>query len=196
MSEIEDLMRKIIEGGGLELDKTLKQVRAMKGKSNAESLIEQLLNVVKDRSLFYRKRRNAIYALGELKGNKAVEALIEILNEGASPINAERSLKELMERGPFEMSSESREISTELPELRATAAAELGLIGDRRALQPLIATLRNDWAWNARSGAAFGLGELGDKSAVPVLEFAEKTDEDKNVRENAQNALKKLHKHK
>ncbi len=81
MSEIEELMKKIIEGSGLELDKTLKQVRAMKGKSNAEPLIEQLLDVVKDLSLFYRKRRNAIYALGELKSNRAVEALIESLND-------------------------------------------------------------------------------------------------------------------
>lgn len=192
MSNVTQLLEMILEGS--ELDKALDQVRAMRGKHTAELLLEPLLEAAKKHRPFYRRKVNAIYALGELGERRAVDLLFEILKEGASQAEADEALQELLMRGPIWMSERNRRINTELPEIRAAAAVALGLIGDRRALQPLIDTLQNDWAWVVRAAAAFGLGELGDESAVPVLKVVLKTEEEDIVRKNAQKALDKLKK--
>lgn len=174
--------------------KALDQIRAMRGKHTAELVLQPLLNAAKKHGFSYKRRVNAIYALGELGDRRAVDLLFEILKEGASRAEADEAFQELLVRGPLWMSERSSRINTELPEVRAAAAVALGLIGDRRALQPLIDTLQNDWAWNVRAAAAFGLGELGDESAVPVLKVVLKTEEEDIVRENAHKALDKLKK--
>ena len=51
--------------------------------------------------------------------------------------------------------------------VRAGAAESLGKLGDKTAVQPLIAALKDDK--EVRSYAAESLGELGDKAAVQSL---------------------------
>ena len=192
MQDVTKLLEMILEGRRSEFDEALEQVRALRGKHAAKSLLEPLLDAARRPHSIYWRRANAIYALGELGERKAVHRLIEILKEGASPSEADEALQDLMTQGPLVMNRRSKSIQTELPEIRAAAAVALGLIGDRKALKALIDALQHDWAWNVQAAAAFGLGELGYKSAAPVLKVVAETNEEDVVRENAQEALKKL----
>ena len=54
------------------------------------------------------------------------------------------------------------------PERRAAAAVGLGVLRDRRAVEPLIAALNDDEEW-VRLDAAVALGRLGDRRAVEPL---------------------------
>lgn len=54
-------------------------------------------------------------------------------------------------------------------ETRKVAVSSLHKLGDPRAVEPLIAVLRNDASYNARCDAATALGRLGDPRAVEPL---------------------------
>jgi HEAT repeat protein len=73
-------------------------------------------------------------------------------------------------------------------EVRFAAARALGRIGDPRAVEPLIAALKEE---DGRSSAARAPGEIGDARAVEPLIFALK-DEDIGVRSAAAKALDEI----
>ena len=73
-------------------------------------------------------------------------------------------------------------------EVRAGAARSLGDSGDKRAIDPLIAALR-DKDPLVREGAVQALGRIGGPKVIPALGEALK-DKDKGVREAAVEALK------
>jgi HEAT repeat protein len=70
--------------------------------------------------------------------------------------------------------------------VRLSAAAALGKIGDRAAVEPLIAVL-NDGDSKVRRMAASGLGKLGDERALRELERVAR--EDPEAAENATKAI-------
>ncbi len=72
----------------------------------------------------------------------------------------------------------------------AGAVTALGKIGDVRAVEPLIAILKDVKA-NARDGAAISLGRIGDARALEPLDQA-LTDDDAFVRETAEIALEMI----
>ena len=74
--------------------------------------------------------------------------------------------------------------------VRNAAAGVLGQIGDTRAVEPLIAALKDE-SWGVRHYAAEALGQIGDTRAVELLIAALK-DRDSNVREAAAGALEAL----
>lgn len=74
--------------------------------------------------------------------------------------------------------------------VRSEAARLLGVIGDARAILPLVAALRHDEYWSVRSNAATALGDIGDVQATAPL-VAAVQDPHWNVRFNAVKALGK-----
>ncbi len=74
--------------------------------------------------------------------------------------------------------------------MRAKAASALGRLGDKRAVEPLIAALKDNDA-RVRMSAALALAALGDKRAVEPLIAALK-DEDRRVRSMSAMALNML----
>ncbi len=64
---------------------------------------------------------------------------------------------------------------------RRLCALALGGTRDGRAFDPLVKLLRGDPAWQVRADAATGLGKLGDRRALPVLQAAVKSDPDPAV---------------
>jgi len=64
------------------------------------------------------------------------------------------------------------------------------MIGDARAVEPLIKALRNK-RWTVRRDVLQALGEIGDERAAKPLTKALK-DENKEVREAAEEAWKKI----
>ena len=155
--------------------------------------LESLLKAAQDRYNL-TARSDAIYAIGELGDTRAVPILIRILQEGASPEEARKALEELYSRGPLMISRQTSDFNTIFPKIREAAAVALGLLHDRRALHPLMEALQADWAWNVRAAAGFALGELGEAEAIPILERLAKTQPEKEVRNQAKQALKKLKK--
>jgi len=55
---------------------------------------------------------------------------------------------------------------------RAESAIQLGHIKDTVAVKPLIEVLTNDYFPDVRAAAAYALGEIGDKRALPYLKEA------------------------
>jgi len=191
VTDIDKILRIILEGNQSEVKEALKELKNLKDAHTMKQVIESLMKEA-SQNYDFKKRIEAIYALGELGAKNAVDLLIDILREGASPKDASAALHDLATHGPFQMSTRSRQIQTELPKVREAAAVTLGLIGEKRAIQPLIDTLQNDWAWPARAAAAFSLGEMDDRSAIPVLKVAKEKEEDEIVLEQVQKALDKL----
>jgi hypothetical protein len=77
------------------------------------------------------------------------------------------------------------------PVVRAAAAEALGKLGDRRAVEALIAATRDTMA-EASQQAIHALGLLGDARAIPALEAAVRNDQGfylENVRKTATEAL-------
>ena len=59
-------------------------------------------------------------------------------------------------------------LGNEAWDMRIAACTELGRLGDKRAVPPLIERLADE-AWDVRIAASTALGRLGDKRAVPPL---------------------------
>ncbi len=79
-------------------------------------------------------------------------------------------------------------LSDPLPAIRTSAVQESGKQKIREAFDKIIYLLENDESPLVRDNAAFALGELGDKRAVPFLIKALK-DPDEWVRKSATKAL-------
>lgn len=78
-----------------------------------------------------------------------------------------------------------------LPGTRLVAAEILGVLGDNRAVEPLIQTLLADEDFSIRKSAAKALGEIGDARAVEDLTQALE-DDNESVRDEAEQALEKI----
>jgi hypothetical protein len=108
--------------------------------------VEPLIALLKDESETHSARFRAAEALGELGDRRAVEALIDVLEnfrEGDSVYSVGQGV-------------------------RTEAAVALGKLGDPRAFDPLIEALEDDSLY-VRVAAAEGLGLLGDPRAVRPL---------------------------
>jgi HEAT repeat protein len=121
----------------------------------------------------FRVRLQVARALGHLGDGRAVELLIAcVRNEqedddvrAASP----RSPKDLGDACAVESLIPCLQWSDEGPHRTAAAAAEaLGRLGDRRAVEPLLASLR-DPDPGIREEAVWALGQMGDARAIAPL---------------------------
>lgn len=76
--------------------------------------------------------------------------------------------------------------------IRIGSACSLGLVGDQRAIDPLIQVLKSDQNEDVRMNAAESLGRIGDSRAIDPLKMSLKSDKSKYVRANAVEALEKI----
>jgi HEAT repeat protein len=84
-------------------------------------------------------------------------------------------------------------LSEKEPYLYWESAKSLGLLGSKRAVQPIIGILQNDPNLDKRAAAAYALNLLADDRAVePLLEAVNNTNESPNVREYALEALSNI----
>ena len=123
-----------------------------------EPAVEPLINALRDDSAWVREK--AADALGKIGGTRAVEALIESLED----------------------SSGTGVRST----VRDKVADALGAIGDARAVEPLIKTLK-DSSWPHFSGPVSGdlwhsgagaLGKIGEPAVEPLINALRDSDDD------------------
>ena len=152
--------------------------------------VEPLINALKDRDDYVRFQ--SAYGLGQLKDQRAVEPLSERLTDphpgvreaavsSLGLIGGERATDILI--GQLKIERRRTAAEKELqgdPETanRWDAAEALGKTGNARAVEPLVAALR-DTNWYVREHAARSLGEIGDRDAVvPLIEFLRHSEQD------------------
>jgi HEAT repeat protein len=117
-----------------------------------------------------RVRRWAAYALGNLGDDRAVDRLIRALDDGETVrLSALESLAKLGNRRsvePLIAILDDADVSA-----RRYAATALGRIGDPRATEALIDTMREDPSEAVRCSVVEALGELGDaRSTEPLIQ--------------------------
>ncbi len=139
----------------------------------------------------WRRRADAIRALGGLKDTRATEALLAALGRESEAWqargNAALALGALGdERAVAPLAAALR--ARETP-LRAAAASALGRLGAEAGLQPLLTAVRDPDA-RVRTAAAGGLGSFRKPGATTAL-IAALRDPDRAVREVAAGALRR-----
>lgn len=145
------------------------------GSLAVEPLISKLKSLSADRDNADSRYR-IIYALGKIGDRRAVDAIIPCLDDYSEPPG----------------SNEGYRVSS-------VAADILGLIGDTRAVEPLLIRLsklrraNNKVFWEQRCRIINALGELGDPIALSELN-ADVMDEHEWVRDCARKNIKKIKK--
>lgn len=183
-----------------------------------ETIGELLIDILKnDESI--EVKVEAVKILGRIGDVRAVKLLLtEILKEKEGSLFEEaiRALSNILkgdtlddEKKVVEEVKKDKEIAEKLLEvvqpliealkiedyeIRYSAAKLLGLIGDKRAVEPLIEALKNDNFFTdlVKVRIIKSLAELGDKKAVEALIEALKNDERQSVRKEAAIALGKI----
>ncbi len=126
--------------------------------------VEPLINSLEENG----SKASINYALAKLGDERAVEPLIKSMKKGSwCSVHALGMMKsqEAVETLIDALTSEDSYI-------RIAAAKSLGMIGDKRAVAPLIKLLRNDREMWACANAAWALGEIGDPDAIHSIKKA------------------------
>lgn len=157
------------------------------GKSEA---VEALISALEEPHNYWNmflKKLNVIIALGMIKDVKAVDPLISLLGDNAGGYDPAPNL-----------TNDFRHVEPLLSNygtVAGAAAAALGKIGDKKAIEPLIQALQKGGT-DLRSQAVRALADIGDPTALKVLDLAAHQDPDSRVRKVALAALVTLQKKK
>ena len=162
-------------------------------------------------------RKRAAEKLGKSGNAKAVEPLINLLNDrdsdvrreaayalkvlGYEPIDplqqvllfiASRDWSNVVKLGAVAVEPLIATLKDDSDSFVKSKVAEaLAEIGDARAIELLVITLQEYWDWSVRCKAAEALGKIGDEGTVDPL-IIELKDKDANVRKAAVKALGKI----
>ncbi len=128
----------------------------------------------------------AAAALGELKDERAIEPLLDVIK------NAERVGRSInVQMIHFYTGRKVSYWSIGDHSVRLGAIHALGMIGDQRAIEPLIGLLAS-LDTNIRASAVQALGILGDRRTVEPIENILQEDQDESVRAAAASALGRI----
>lgn len=132
-------------------------------------------------------RARAVTALGQIRDERAVEPLTKVLRDNDEVVRcgAITALGRIWELQQLVRLGDEREV------VRGHAAATLGQLGDMRAVQPLVAALR-DSTGAVCASAATALGQLGDVQTVTPLISVLLTRDEPTARRSAAEALGKM----
>jgi hypothetical protein len=142
--------------------------------AQGEAAIEPLIQALKDQNLFVRL--HSAIALSKLGAQQAIEPLQQALD--VEDENSDFCLTATVALGRLGDEETIQYCLEGLEDLdsdeRAGSAIALGLIGDKRAIDPLIRRVKEDPNNIVRCYAAAALAEIGDVVALPVLEEFER----------------------
>lgn len=129
-------------------------------------------------SMNLEERERAQRELLGFAGSEVIEVLSEIMLSDPDPEMQGYAARTLVEIAP-ERASELIVPLLESPEpiLREDICGLLSNCGDEKATMPLMEVLQNDRDADARFLAAFALGKIGDRRAIPALEWARQHDD-------------------
>jgi HEAT repeat protein len=156
------------------------------GEIGDPQAVQPLVTALRDKTP--EVRAAAAKALGQIGDPQAVNPLVAILDEDGDELARQAVAGALLKIG--EPAVIPLIAALKKKPARGIAARVLGAIGDPRAVDPLIAVLRDNVFWQ-RQVTAEALGEIGDPRAVDPL-IALLKDEHQQVRQAAADALVKV----
>lgn len=172
------------------------------GKKTSQRTVDVLTGLLDDGN--QNVRDHAADSLGriamssELKDyviEHALRPLIRLLARGES-LGAASAAKVLGEIGdPSAVDALIQVLGTRRKwwQIRKNASIALGLIGEKKAVKPLINALQDRYSPDIRIGAAESLSKLGDHTAIEYLKVL-KEDKNINIRIAVESAIKSLQK--
>jgi len=158
-------------------------IEKLAAKKNIKSLIRALKHDDKD------IRLSAIEALGKIQDSRAIDPLIQMLGQHKGLKIYRNAVIALANMGEPAFNSLINVLRENDFSIRMHAAEALGLMRDRRAVEPLIHALK-DKVESVRGEAVRALGEIGNKRAVEAL-MQMVGDNKEHVRHMAYHALEK-----
>ena len=190
-----DVMLRALESHQLLIRSSAVNQLVSLGKSHPQMAIPKILAALDPSIDFWTVRFGSVEALGEIANKETVAPLIQYLKSDEDPDFRAMVAKQLGEMGDVAKGAGSGLIGAltdhESPETRENAAHALGVIKVPNAVEPLIRALEKEREEYARREMCWGLGELKDAKAVPILLKSLK-DSDKGTRGNAAEALGKI----
>lgn len=152
---------------GLDVDKSRMAALSLAGYSATEA-VTPLVKLSRSRNVV--ARRNATWALGFVKDERAVEILIQRLGDKDIEVRRDAALGLKRLSDPVSVQELIKVLlNDENAKVRFEAARALGDIEDPRVVYPLITALKNDPDWDVRSACACALGHIKDAKAVEAL---------------------------
>ncbi|NWG16536.1 MAG: HEAT repeat domain-containing protein [Chloroflexi bacterium] len=134
------------------------------GAEDTATPLETLLCGSKDP----RERMKAAWRLGKIQTMVALRSLITALREGDESAQVFAAII-LVDMGRSVANALIAELNNPDIEVRRKVIWVLWMIGDRRAVKPLINSLRRDEDIKVRAYSAWALGRLNDSRAIPPL---------------------------
>jgi hypothetical protein len=114
-----------------------------------------------------KRDRPAIEVLGKIADDRAVETLVEYIQDESNPPLQRTVLRALGEIGSEQATQDVADrLVAEDPEVRARAARALGMIGDTRAIDPLANRITEDDDDSVRAAAVWALNRIGTERAL------------------------------
>ncbi len=170
------------------------------GKKTSQRTVDVLIGLLDDGN--QNVRDHAADSLGriamssKLEGyiiGHALQPLMRLLLRGESlgAASAAKALGEIGDPSAGDVLIQVLETRRKWWQIRKNAAIALGLIGEKKAIKPLINALQDRYSPDIRIGAAESLSKLGDTTAIEYLEVL-KDDENINVRIAGESAIKSL----
>lgn len=139
---------------------------------NIEQVVEKLILALQNRSNWKTIRCQAVKILVQLGNKKAVEPLIDVLNDTDIKTEAIEALVKLGDKRAVELLIQA--LTDENYNVRETAAQALGQFGDVRAIDPLIGVLKErSFSFELMVGPSWQAQEQAAKkkmSAVKALQ--------------------------
>ena len=124
-----------------------------------------------------KRNKMAIEALGKMRATDAVETLVEYVDADSDPALQKVTFKALGEIGDESATQAlANKLDMDNDNLRPHAARALGILGDTRAVDPLVDTLANDEDEAVRAAAAWALRQIGTRRALEAAaEYADES---------------------
>lgn len=154
--------------------------------------VEECLRDLKSHNLVIKGE--AIYRIGELKITEAIPDLVSLLNQDSDEISADiiEALGKIGDSAAVEPLI--ARLNEDNPLIREKAIEALGKIRDKRAVPALASILEQKDSRSDREvfTAIWALGNIGERSAEPILNSLLKGDNNKYIRYNVEQALKRI----
>jgi HEAT repeat protein len=114
-----------------------------------------------------KRDRPAIEVLGKIGDERAVDTLVDFIQDESNPPLQKTTLRALGEIGSEAATQDvANRLVAEDPEVRSVAARALGMIGDTRAVDPLANRITEDEDDSVRAAAAWALNQIGTEDAL------------------------------
>ena len=162
------------------------------GEGRSEKPLGKLLLQVSDDPDALWAKDVAIWALSELK-EPPIDTLLELLRFGNSSTKS-RACWAMVRMGEVSMPGLVRALRDPNPQIRQRAAETMGWLRSEKAVPSLIRIAKENppQADKLRSTAVWALGKIGDSRAEKVLDEIASNEEDKKIKEMAEEAILRL----